>query len=329
MPDRFMWLRSCGVLAVTLLLSSAQAARPGADASSPEGQIEAHEAQGGLRYTIMVSRFEDKSQWSPPDASWSISNAWGELLTSSLASDGRFTVVGEVQDRIDARTEQEFSSSDWAQGGSKTAPQTGHMTGAQLLVRGTITHIAQNTGGAKAGVSIKGIRLGGGKDDAEVDITIYVVDSGTGMVLASKDVVGKSSKKGISLGDLPIGDGGGSVAWAKNDNVGKACANAIGEAVDFIAENLGTITWQGTVVIVRDGRIAINRGAREGVPEGQRFAVGTAEILRDPDTGEVLDYDLSPVGVLEVTEVRDKISYCKASGTSAPITTGMTVFVSD
>jgi hypothetical protein len=35
--------------------------------------------------------------------------------------------------------------------------------------------------------------------------------------------------------------------------------------------------------------VYINRGTREGVSVGQTFDVGKSEILRDPDTGEVLD----------------------------------------
>ena len=66
-------------------------------------------------------------------------------------------------------------------GGNK-APQVGRMTPAQLLVRGSITHVQDDTTGGSGGLSFKGISLGGSKGKAVVNITIYLVDSETGQV---------------------------------------------------------------------------------------------------------------------------------------------------
>ena len=44
----------------------------------------------------------------------------------------------------------------------------------------------------------------------------------------------------------------------------------------------------------------MNRGTREGVAAGQEFVVGTAEVIRDPDTGEVLDSSVEDVARLKV-----------------------------
>ncbi|MEZ4605044.1 MAG: CsgG/HfaB family protein [Desulfobacterales bacterium] len=46
----------------------------------------------------------------------------------------------------------------------------------------------------------QGIRIGGSKDSAEVNITMYLVEAETGQVKASTKVVGKSDRKGLSLG---------------------------------------------------------------------------------------------------------------------------------
>jgi hypothetical protein len=48
--------------------------------------------------------------------------------------------------------------------------------------------------GDGGGISFKGISLGGSKANAEVNITMYRVDSRTGQVKASTKVVGKSAK---------------------------------------------------------------------------------------------------------------------------------------
>ena len=49
-------------------------------------------AQGGLRYTIQVREFENRSGWS---GQWRLGDAWGAVLTDKLQQSGRFTVIGK------------------------------------------------------------------------------------------------------------------------------------------------------------------------------------------------------------------------------------------
>ena len=42
-----------------------------------------------------------------------------------------------------------------------------------------------------------------------------------------------------------------------------------------------------------------------------KFDVGSSEILTDPDTGEVLDEELTAVGTIEVVSVKEKVATCK------------------
>ena len=47
----------------------------------------------------------------------------------------------------------------------------------------------------------------------------------------------------------------------------------------------------------------------------------------DPDTGEVLDSEMTQIGTLVVDNVKEKIAYCSVdSGDGAAIQKGMTVF---
>ena len=59
---------------------------------------------------------------------------------------------------------------------------------------------------------------------------------------------------------------------------------------------------------------------------GRKFKVGSVEELVDPDTGEVLDSEMTQVGTLVVTEVKGKIAYCTADSGKEAIQKGMTVF---
>ena len=277
--------------------------------------------QGGLRYSITVTKFDNAAGWS---GRFDIGDAWGAVLTDLLNQSGRFIVLGEKDMRAEALNEQDFAASGRTAGGNK-APVTGQMTPAQLLVKGKITHVQDDTAGGHGGVSFGGIRVGGAGGSGEVNATIYIVDSTTGQVLASKSVVGKANKRGLDVGYSGAGFSG-DVGGFKNDNVGKAVESACAEAVKFLTDQLPKIPWSGTVVQNANGKVYINRGSREGVTVGQQFIVGTTEVIRDPDSGEVLDTNVTEVARLEVTDVKEKLSYARITkGSPTSVRKGMGV----
>ncbi|MBN1277588.1 MAG: hypothetical protein JXA35_08855 [Deltaproteobacteria bacterium] len=276
-------------------------------------------AEGGLRYSISVAKFENKSNWR---GQWDLGDAWGAVLTDSLNQTGKFIVLGEKDMRREAMDEQDFAASGRAAGGGKKVV-TGQMTPAQLLVKGDITHFSDATQGGGGGIGFKGIRIGGGTSEAEINVVMYIVDSSTGQVMASKKCYGKVSKTGLTFG-LTTGGFSGDVGGFKKTNAGKAVEAAVDEGVAFMISQIDSIPWSGTVILVKDGKVYINRGEREGVSVGQTFNVGKAEILRDPDTGEVLDQSLEKVGSIKVATVKEKLSICNViSGKN--IAKGMTV----
>jgi len=285
--------------------------------------VTAEEATGGLRYSITVSKFENRAGWH---GHWDIGDAWGTVLTDMLNQTGRFIVLGETDMRAAALDEQDFAASGRTAGGKK-APVTGQMTPAQLLVKGAITHVQGDTGGEGGGIRVKGFKIGGKAGKGEVNATIYIVDSTTGQIMASKSVVGTFKKKGMNVG-YATGSYGAAFGGHKNDNVGLAVQDACANAVAFMLEQLPNFQWTGSVVMVKDGKVYVNRGTREGIGVGQSFIVGEVEVLRDPDTGEVLDEDMNEVARLEVTKVKEKLSICSvASGSASAVAKGMTVHV--
>jgi curli biogenesis system outer membrane secretion channel CsgG len=281
----------------------------------------AEDATGGLRYSITVSQFENRSGWY---GSWDIGDAWGTVLTDMLNQTGRFIVLGETDMRYAAMDEQDFAASGRTASGKK-APVTGQMTPAQLLVKGAITHAQGDTGGMGGGFRIKGIRIGGGGGKGEVNATIYIVDSTTGQVLASKSVVGTHERKSFDIGYSSF-DWGAAFGGHSNDNVGLAVQDACAEAVDFLIAQLPDVPWTGSVVLVKGGKVYVNRGSREGVAVGQTFTVGTVEVLRDPGTGEVLDESMTEIAHLQVSQVKEKLSIADVtSGDAAAVEQGMTI----
>ena len=278
------------------------------------------ETKGGLRYSISVSKFENRSNWT---GQWVIADTFGAVLTDSLNQTGRFIVLGESDMRSEAMAEQDLGASGRLAGGKKK-PRVGHMTPAQLLVKGEITHFQHSTTGGKGGIRIKGFRIGAGKDTAEINAVIYVIDSTTAQILASKKVVGKAARTALGVG-FTDKDWGANVSGFKKTNVGKAVEAAVDEAVEFITEQIEDIPWGGSVVLVKGDKVYINRGGREGVQKGQTFVVGNVEEVRDPDTGELLDESMSTVGKIEVVTVKKKLSICSIVEGADKIEKGMTI----
>ena len=267
-------------------------------------------AEGGnLRYSITVNKFENKANWH---GQWELGDAWGTIFTDQLVQSGKFIVLGEADMRGAAMQEQDLAASGRTAGGNK-APKMGRMTPAQLLVKGAITHVQETKGGG-GGFGFKGITLGGDAGSAEINITIYLVDSATGQVKASKSVIGKSGKKGLTLGYHGSALGGltGDIGGFMKDNMGKAAMDACNQALEFLIGQLDSIPWEGSVSLVKADKLIINRGTREGVAVGMKFDVGKVEEIVDEDTGEVLDSELTKIGTVTVTEVKEKICYTTA-----------------
>lgn len=281
----------------------------------------AQDATGNLRYSITVTKFENQAGWH---GQWSIGDAWDTVLTDMLNQSGKFIVLGETDMRAAALDEQDFAASGRTAGGAK-APVTGQMTPAQILVKGAITHVQGDTGGGTGGVRIKGFKVGGGGGKGEVNATIYLVDSTTGQVIASTNVVGTHKRKALGVG-YNTGGWGAAFGGHANDNVGLAVQDACAQAVDFLTAQLPNILWRGSVVMVKDGQVYVNRGSREGITVGQGFSVGEVEVLRDPDTGEVLDESMTEIARLKVSQVKEKLSICDVvSGDAASVAKGMTI----
>lgn len=264
---------------------------------------------GGLRYTISVVKFENRAGWS---GQFDIGDAWGMVMTDILNQTGKFIVLAEKDMRQEAMAEQDFGTSGRTAQGDKT-PVVGQMTPAQILVKGAITHVQEKSSGSGGLIGYGPVAIGGGKSTAEINVTMYMVDAVTGQILASKSIVGKSSNRAGAIGFGYRGWYGGGGGF-KNDNMGKAIENAVQQGVEWMIAQLPKVQWKGAVVMVRDGKVYINRGIREGVKPDQQFIVGPSEVIRDPSTGEVLDETVTEVARIQVVILKEKIAICDIVG---------------
>lgn len=278
--------------------------------------------KGALKYSIMVHKFKNEAGWR---GRWNLGDGMNTAMTNILRKSGWFVVLGDAEMRDAAMKEQDFAASGRTAGGKKSA-KMGRMTPAQLLLRGSITNV-QETSAKKGGLNFMGVSVGGSNGEAEINLTIYLVDSETGQVVASKDIIGKSGRGGYSLGYHGSALGGltGGFGGEEKDNVQTAVEDACGQITQYLIGQLDTIAWEGTVLMVKGSKIIINRGERDGVSVGKTFNVGEVDELVDPDTGEVLDVDMSIVGAIEVTKVKEKVAYAKPVSGGGAIAKGMTV----
>ena len=279
--------------------------------------------KGALKYSVMVKTFKNEAGWS---GKWSIGDGMKTVMTDMLNKSGWFITLGDDEMRKAVMEEQDFAAGGRTAGGKKK-PKMGRMTPAQLLVRGSITNV-QETGSKEGGLNFMGIHVGGDTGSAEINFTIYIIDSETGQVVASKSVVGESGKRGYKLGYYGSELGGltGMFGGEDKDNVMEAAENAVGKALAFMVKQLDSIPWEGTVILVKGDKVIMNRGEREGVSVGKMFKIGEVEELVDPDTGEVLDSEMTPVATAKVIKVKEKISYLKPVSGGDKIAKGMTVF---
>jgi curli biogenesis system outer membrane secretion channel CsgG len=258
--------------------------------------------QGGLRYSVVVDKFENKSE------SHRLGDEWDTLLTSMLHESGHFIVVAQDDMQLKALKEQLRGLSGITAQGKKTAVR-GQMTPAQLLVKGVITHFQQGAANQGGGVGVGNFRINAGRKKTEVRATLQMIDASTGALVASKNFTGIAQDRVLSFQGQQ-GNRGGNIDMGEDDNVHEALEKAISDVIPWMVSQLSSVPWRGSVVRVDGERIIINRGSREGIASGDEFIVGESEILRDPDTGEVLEEMVHERARLRVVQVSEKTSVC-------------------
>lgn len=124
------------------------------------------------------------------------------MLTNALVNDGRFIVV-ERYALSDVQGEQQLGR----QGSTTaaTAPQTGQLIGARLLVRGTVTTFNPQASGGSLNVGgptnfFTGLGSSAGVSDttAEVEIAVRLIDTTTGQIIYAGTATGSASTQGFN-----------------------------------------------------------------------------------------------------------------------------------
>lgn len=259
----------------------------------------------GLKQAIGCKDFENQAGWS---GNWELGQNLAIMLESALYDSGRFVVV-ERDKLTDVIAEQDLAASGRA-AASKVA-QTGKIRSARYIGTGAVTGVEESQSGGDGGISFGGVRLGGGKSEAQITVIVKLVDTTTGELVAKQSITGKAGNTRLNVG-LSVGGLNTDLGGFKKTPLGQAAQDCINQAAAFIAKQMEEFPFEGAVIkVAGNGQVIINRGSEFGVETGQELVMATeGETLMDPDTGAILGKEEGEViGRVKVAKVMEKMAY--------------------
>ena len=163
------------------------------------------------------------------------------------------------------------------------------------------------------GLDLGVLAVGKSSQEAEVGLMIRLIDTNSGKVIDSQRVEGRSSGGGLGI----------KVGWLGQQTshkapLAQATQEAIDRAVELIAERLAAVPFQARVIRNLGDQLVISAGSMVGAQVGDQFTVySLGEEFLDPYTGESLGRDEKNVGIVRVTEVKQKYSKASPVGSTA------------
>ena len=228
-----------------------------------------------------------------------------EMLITELVKSGRYRVV--ERDRLRSlMAEKELSLSGDVD--PKTAVRAGQLLGVEFLVAGAVTELGVSDSHASApgyrgfpGFSVKTQKM-------EAALDVRAISATTGEIVWSDSKSESTSDSSVYV----AGAGGGTQDRQKLDKVLRPIvqklARSLAEAelptsgLGGVADASGVV---GKVAKAEGSTVFLNVGAEAGVSEGDEFDVyRVGDVIKDPDTGEVLGADEKRVGRVRVAAVK-------------------------
>jgi len=153
-----------------------------------------------------------------------------DMLIAELASMKCFRVL-ERKELHAVLGEQNLGASGRVS--KSTRAKIGKITGAKYLVASTVSAFEHNTSGGGAGISFKGISIGGKKDKAYIAVDLKIIEVETGEIYDARTVEATSKSGGLRLG-ISRGSFSGGLGKYKKTPVGKAIRACIMEISEYL-----------------------------------------------------------------------------------------------
>ncbi|MBN1917114.1 MAG: hypothetical protein JW889_04315 [Verrucomicrobia bacterium] len=273
-----------------------------------KGHVETGDESGlpplkGPKKIVAVGGFENKSGFV---SEISLGNSFSDMLASALDRTERFIVVNrENLDQV--LDEKTLARSD--ETAKSAVAKTGQLLSAQYIVVGAVTEFEQHTQETGGGLRIGEVSVGAKITKASIAVVVRMINTQSGEEFTQR-VEGTSQATGVAA-DYEGKDWGLGGQHFQKSPLGKAVQNALDQAVVLLGTRIINEPWTGKVVMAKDGKIYINAGERNGVKVGDVFVVyHRGEELRDPDTGELLDFIEEKLGTISVITVQEKVAIC-------------------
>ncbi|MEW6336717.1 MAG: CsgG/HfaB family protein [Acidobacteriota bacterium] len=237
---------------------------------------------------------------------WGSGGAAQDMFITELVKSGKFTVVD--RERLDAiMREKNLSLSGDID--PRTAVQAGKLLGVEYILFGNVTEFGEQTNKAQVGWGI-GVDVRKKKFVAALDCRL--VSTTTGEILWADT----GSKEESNVKVFVMGSGGGVDDQRMFDKVLRPVVQEL--AGKLGALDLGTSKTvvgkvEGKIAKVQGGTVWINLGSEHGISAGDTLGVyKLGEVIKDPDSGEVLGADEVKLGSIRVTAVKGaKYSECE------------------
>jgi curli biogenesis system outer membrane secretion channel CsgG len=222
------------------LLVAAVALLPLVSASPAEAQARSS------RPTVAVLDLDFAAVQRWWEGNWDVGKGVADLIVDELVNDGTYRII--ERKRLDAiLAEQNFSNSDRAEPDAATVAKMGKMLGVKYLMVGSLTKFGTENkkvgigGGGWGGGILGGAKVGTSKGKANVAVTMRIIDTSTGEILASAKGEGISSRSGVLLGGGGGGwggGGGGEISMGSSDFRETILGEATDKAVKDVVAKL-------------------------------------------------------------------------------------------
>jgi curli biogenesis system outer membrane secretion channel CsgG len=236
-----------------------------------------------------------------------------EQMTTALTQTGRVIVLERAQiDKVigNAKLEKEGDNAKYF--AQETTAASGQLKGVQAMLVGVVTQYEPNISGGGGGLDIPGLgSLKYHEDKAVVGIEVRLVDAATGKVLLAAPGKAEILAQGAGASGTYHGIGVNAGAYQRTP-LGEATRQAAKSALEGLTAKLESLPWEGGVIDARGpDKVFLDAGADVDLQPGARFrVVHRGEAIKGPD-GAVMGYDDAEAGLVEVTQVQDKMSVAK------------------
>jgi curli biogenesis system outer membrane secretion channel CsgG len=235
------------------------------------------------------------------------------LLTNQLVKDGTYVVI--ERSRIDAvLAEQNLGQAGRLE--PTTAAQVGRILGVDAVIIGSVTQFGLEQ--KKGGFSFGGVGSKSSKQTATVQLAARMVSTTTGEILAIAEGKGMADEKeeSFSYGGIGVNNESNAsdrlLAAASEKALAQMTTQLVAAAPKLAALPPVLPLVEPVVADVAGGQITFNKGGKDGLKPGMILQVErVGRVVRDPNTGKVLTKQTTPLGRVQLVQVKPDFSIGK------------------